>query len=180
MNAELFKPLKLMTSIFKNLGMWQDDSQSWFYFFAGHFYHFVLVECYLTYSVIFSFFPRNLEHFVDIFGMAATYAAVFFKWKNFFLKIKNIKKSVETLTTLLEISIDERWKSREQTKVKVNFGFKVYKISGSPLGQTASWDLLFPSSLTSCLTCFGFLSTLKTAKLDSGPQRLSKFVTLLF
>lgn len=127
MDTELFRPFKLMFRVFKTLGMWQDGNQSWTYFFVGFFYHFVWIGFYLAYAVIFTFFTENLEDFAEIFGMAATYAAMMFKWINFFYKLKSVKKSVETLIRLLEFSADERWKSRDEIKSQVAFGYKVYK-----------------------------------------------------
>lgn len=128
MDAELFKPFKTMFMVLRVLGMWQDGNQTWTYFIVGYLYHFILIGIYFVYAVVFTIFAaESLEDFVDLFGMAATYAAMMFKWINFFYKLKSIKKSLETLTSLMEFSADERWKTREHVKSQVAFGFKVYK-----------------------------------------------------
>jgi hypothetical protein len=127
MDVELFKPFKLIFSVFKVTGMWQDGNQSWIYFILGYFAHLLFFELCLLGELLYVFNAEGLEDYVEGIGMTFTYISAVFKCLNFFYKLKLIKKSVETLTALLEFSADERWKSRDHVKAQVAFGLKVYK-----------------------------------------------------
>jgi 7tm Odorant receptor len=128
MDAELYKPFKLIFSVFRTLGMWQDGNQTWVYFIFGYLFHFVIIEVFGVAVLLFAFKIKNLDDFVDVVGLMATQTAEMFKCLNFFYKIKNIKKSIKTLTSLLEFSADERWNSRDYVKSQVAFGYKVLQI----------------------------------------------------
>jgi 7tm Odorant receptor len=127
MNVELFKPFKLIFSVFKVTGMWQDGNQSWTYFILGYFAHFLFFELCLLGELLYVFNTENLEDLVEGIGMTFTYISAIFRCWNFFYKLKLIKNSVDTLTALLEFSADERWKFRDHVKSQVAFGLKVYK-----------------------------------------------------
>lgn len=79
------------------------------------------------FELIYAINAKSFEDFIDAIGLPVTFVAMMFKWINFFYKIKSIKLSLKTLTSLLTFSADERWKSRDHVKVRVDFGYKIYK-----------------------------------------------------
>lgn len=127
MNAELYKPFKLIFLIFKTTGMWQDGEQSWLYFIVGYLLHFFLIELCIVGEFIYAYNAKNLEDFIETMGLTMTYISEMFKCLNFFYKLRSIKKSVETLNLLLKFSSDERWESRGKIKSQVALVFKVIK-----------------------------------------------------
>jgi hypothetical protein len=128
MNAELYKPVKLCFKVFKTLGLWQDGNQSWTYFFVGYSFHFVTAYLHFCGELMYIFNEaQNLVQFVDALVLSTLYLSVIGKSANLFFNIKSIKKILEDVNHLLEITADDRWKSREKLHSEVSFGFKVYK-----------------------------------------------------
>jgi 7tm Odorant receptor len=127
MDVELFKPFKLAFWVFQVTGMWQDGNQTWTYFILGHLVSLVMIELYIGGVLVFAYNAQTIKDVIDAFGIVATQTAEMFKCWNLFYKLKNVKKSLETLNSLLEFSADDRWKSRNHVKSQVAFGLKIYK-----------------------------------------------------
>lgn len=129
MDSELFKPFKLCFAILKFYGMWQDGNQSWIYFAFGYLAHIIGIQVYMMFQFVFAILSENLLDFTEAVTLAITNLAMVFKCFNFFMKIKNIIKSLEVLKTLLELSVpkDENNK-RDLLRSRVNFGYKIFKI----------------------------------------------------
>jgi 7tm Odorant receptor len=144
MDAELYKPFKLMFSVFKTLGMCQDGNQTWFYFIFGYLFHFIFIELCLIGEIIYAINAENLEDLIETMGLTTTYACEMFKCWNFFYKLRHIKKTIEMINLLLEFSADERIKSRDHVKSQVAFGFKVYKIFWLTAWITCVFSSLVP------------------------------------
>lgn len=129
MDAELFKPFKLCFFLFKSLGTWQDGNQSWIYFILGYSIHFIGIFVYMIFQFIYALKSSNLVEFTDAICLTITNLAVTCKCLNFFVKIKAILKSVETLKKLLELSEPkEKANKRNLLRLQVTFGYKVFKV----------------------------------------------------
>lgn len=129
MDSELYRPFEVCFKIFKVCGMWQDGNQSWAYFFLGYSAHIFFLDIYLISIFIYAFQTDNLIDFTEAFGLGVINLAMFFKCVNFFIRIKSVMKSLESLKSLLELSAPRNFNSsRSLLKTQVNFGYKVFKI----------------------------------------------------
>lgn len=137
MDKELFKPFKMVSLVFKPLGLWQDGKQSWTYFIFGYAFHFVFYELYCFAFLIHGIKANNAEDIIDSVGFFSLKLAESCKAINFFIRLKNMKKLFDTLAKLLEFSADDRWKNRDQLKQEINFALKIYKMM----------------AISACITC---------------------------
>lgn len=128
MNVNLNKSFKLCFKLLKILGMWQDGNQSWTYFFVGYGLHFFLLYVFFIGELLYiATEAETLLNFMDAIALSTAFLAAIVKSANFFLKLKNIKKSFDTLDRLLEFSADQRWVSRDRVKNRTDFCYNVYK-----------------------------------------------------
>lgn len=126
MDEDLFKPFKLCFWVFKTTGMWQDGKQSWTYFFLGYLLQLLFIDIYFVCQIIFVFKADNLADFIEAFALLTTYLTLIFKCVNFFYKLKEIKKSLKFLTSVLNQTT--RIDSGNYVKSQVKFIFKIYKM----------------------------------------------------
>jgi hypothetical protein len=126
MEAELFKPFKLVLRCLKVTGLWQDGTQSWTYFILGHFSRLIIIECSIV-LVVLGLDLKNLQEANELVFHAAIMTILAVKSWNFLLKIKNIQKTFRILLDLLEFSSDDRFKDRSHLKVEVAIPLKIFK-----------------------------------------------------
>lgn len=106
--------------------MWQDGNQTWTYFFLGYLLQLIFIDIYFVCQIIFVINADNLADFIEAFALLTTYLTLIFKCLNFFCKLKEIKKSLEFLTSVLNET--SRQESGNYVKSQVKFVFKIYKM----------------------------------------------------
>ena len=109
--------------------MYQDGNQTWTYFFAGYRLHILLIYIFFIGELLYiSKEAETILNFMDVIALSTAFLAAIVKSANFFIKLKNIKKSMDNLDDLLIFCIDKRCKSQDRVKNRADFCFKVYKI----------------------------------------------------
>jgi 7tm Odorant receptor len=144
MDAELFKPFKFCFLVLKVTGIWQDGNQSWTYFFVGYFTQFFIIYLHIAGHLHYAFNADNLSDFVDAFGYFITVLTIVTKVINFIYKLDRIKSSLKNLTSLLDLSADKRWKSRNHLRIQVAFALKVLKMFWFSAFTACSFAIFVP------------------------------------
>jgi odorant receptor len=177
MDVELQKPFKLCFKVLTNLGWWQDGNQSWSYVAYGTLVHFVEFYVFLLELVLYILWDIlpcdeiDLIEICDVLGLALALTSATIRAGNFIYNLKQIKQSCKTLETLMKFSADDRWKSREKLRERVDFGLKVYKlylfVAYTACGLTIllpifldklPWSVWLPSSIKENLAGFWIAS----------------------
>jgi hypothetical protein len=108
--------------------MWQDGNQSWRYFTFGYAFHFFTIECYVICQSVYAINANNLADTVDALSYCITNFTMALQSVNFFIRVRNFGKLLDSLNSILEFSTDAKIQDRIQLKNEVNFALKVYKV----------------------------------------------------
>lgn len=129
-----FLPFKVM----KVFGMSQDRDSSWFYRVYGFVIHFAFIDLFTLFHVIYFFHFDTLQELSDCAGTFLTNFGQVLKTLNWMMKLKSIKKLVDSLEQLVSFSDHSGNKDRKQLTNFLKQGRFVYKV-------------VFISAVTSCL-----------------------------
>lgn len=144
MDVDLFKPLNLCFKVFRALGLWQDDRQSWRYFIYGYALHIIFIYGQLCLQVNYAVHATDMNDLIDTVGMLTAFLGTAFKYLLWLFNMKDIVKLVETLRSDLKFSEDARLRGRRGAVGKQSrIVFRVY---------CAFWGSAIMSCTTSILT----------------------------
>lgn len=128
MDAELYKPFKVSFWMLSKFGMWQDGNQTWRYLICGHVLHFLFFDLNIASQIIYAINAEDLVDFTEAFALTVTVTTSMLKGFNFFFRIKSIKKSVETLESLLKFSLSKKNNSRKQIDLQIEKVCHIFKM----------------------------------------------------
>jgi hypothetical protein len=144
MDADLYKPFKIVFKVLEKLGLWRKSDQTYRSFVSCCAFQFTLICIYVTAMMIYGFKAENLIDFVDSFSVGIATFTMALKTINFFIRIRGFGKFLENLNSLLDFSADPRFADRVHIRKEVNFAFKVYKIFFVSGMTTCSSSVLVP------------------------------------
>lgn len=126
MDAELYRPFELCFKVLKAQGAWQDGKQTWRYFFAGYFVHFLVVELYIASEAVVIFTAKELIDVVGPLGFFLTRLVNTIKWVNFLINFHSIMSLLESLERTLVFARDPLRGKRVELKEQVALVYRIF------------------------------------------------------
>ena len=142
MDAELSKPFNLCFRILKCLGLWQDGSQTWTYFFFGLFLNFLVFQLFIISEIFYIANVQNLKELVDAMPHLIVYISLEARAINFVFKVKEMVLAVEKIEEILNSIKDIKNARRIFVQKRANVGHKIIKIYWTFAIAASSFELL--------------------------------------
>lgn len=125
---DYFLPFKLASKIIKALGFWQDEKSSMLYRVYGTILHIFVITLFWVMQLVYLFaIANNVKDISFALGGLITYAAISSKTLTFVLQIPKIKKLLQMLEELHQLTKSERNTGKIKLKYQVTSIHKVFK-----------------------------------------------------